>query len=85
VYEFLKTIVLIPIRFKSFNPKAIVRTFPKLRGSEGEFEYGFNLKVYPDDPIEVAVKGGKKSSGFSIGNWISTLLSPVDASEVKSE
>lgn len=45
-------------------------------------EFGFNLKIYPDDPIEVAVKGGAKSSGPSVGNWISTLLSPVDASAV---
>ena len=88
----------------------IVRTYPKLRGYENEFEFGFNLKVYPgkcvenrhvmepkisnihrpvfspllnlpysDDPIEVANKTGKKS-GLSVGNWISNLLSPVDAS-----
>jgi hypothetical protein len=59
---------------------AIVRTFPKLKGCEDEFEYGFNLKVYPDDPIDVAVKT-TKVPGLSIGNWISTLLSPVDASK----
>lgn len=62
---------------------AIVRTYPKLRGFESEFEFGFNLKVYPDDPVEVAVKGKPKESGISLGNWISTLLSPVDASSVK--
>ena len=61
---------------------AIVRTYPKLRGFEEEFEFGFNLKVYPDDPVEVAMKGGMKKDGFSVGNWISTLLSPVDASDV---
>lgn len=61
---------------------SIVRTYPKLRGYENEFEFGFNLKVYPDDPIEVAAKNANvKSSGPSIGNWISTLLSPVDASQ----
>lgn len=50
---------------------------------EMEFEYGYNLKVYPDDPIQVAMKGqGGKSSGPSFGNWISNLLSPVDASGV---
>jgi hypothetical protein len=49
---------------------------------ELEFEYGYNLKIYPDDPIEVAMKGQGKSSGPSIGNWISNLLSPVDASGV---
>ena len=59
----------------------IVRTYPKLRGYENEFEFGFNLKVYPDDPIEVASKTSPKSSGPSIGNWISNLLSPVDASQ----
>lgn len=47
-----------------------------------EFEYGYNLKVYPDDPIQVAMKGGGSSSGPSFGNWISNLLSPVDASGV---
>lgn len=62
--------------------KAIVRTYPKLQGFEQDFEFGFNLKVYPDDPIEAAVKGKPKNSGFSIGNWISLLLSPVDASKV---
>lgn len=61
---------------------AITRTYPKLKGYEKEFEYGFNLKAYPDDPVEVVVKGPKKQGGLSVGNWISTLLSPVDASKV---
>lgn len=62
---------------------AIVRTYPKLVGFEAEFEFGFNLRVYPDDPIEVASKNGPRPQGLSIGNWISTLLSPVDASKVQ--
>jgi len=61
---------------------SIVRMYPKLTGYEQEMEFGFNLKIYPDDPVEVAVKGGAKT-GPSIGNWISNLLSPVDASDVK--
>ncbi len=61
---------------------AIVRTYPKLRGYELEFEFGYNLKVYPDDPVEVAMKGGTKKGGMSVGNWISNLLSPVDTSGV---
>jgi Family of unknown function (DUF6523) len=68
--------------------QAIVRTYPKLRGCESEFEYGFNLKIYPDDPIEVAMKGGNTNdqSPFAmVGNWISNVLSPVDASKVKKE
>ena len=62
---------------------SIVREYPGLAGKEMEFEYGFNLKVYPDDPVEVAMKGkGGASQGPSVGNWISNLLSPVDASGV---
>lgn len=60
---------------------SIVRTFKKLGGFEAEFEYGYNLKIYPDDPVEVAKKGAPKSSGPSFGNWMSSLLSPVDASK----
>mmetsp|Transcript_53674 Transcript_53674/g.79760 ORF Transcript_53674/g.79760 Transcript_53674/m.79760 type:complete len:148 (+) Transcript_53674:62-505(+) len=62
---------------------SIVKTYPKLRGQEDEFEFGYNLKVYPDDPVEVATKGGAKVAGPSIGNWISNVLSPVDSSGVK--
>ena len=46
---------------------AIVGLFRKLRGSEGEFECGSNLRVYQDYSIEDGVKGGKKSSRFSMG------------------
>eukprot|EP00529_Nitzschia_sp_RCC80_P036549 CAMPEP_0113466152 /NCGR_PEP_ID=MMETSP0014_2-20120614/14119_1 /TAXON_ID=2857 /ORGANISM="Nitzschia sp." /LENGTH=196 /DNA_ID=CAMNT_0000358355 /DNA_START=229 /DNA_END=819 /DNA_ORIENTATION=+ /assembly_acc=CAM_ASM_000159 len=60
---------------------AIVRTYPKLKGFEQEFEYGYNLKIYPDEPIEVAVKRNS-STGPSLGNWMSNLLSPIDASKV---
>ncbi|CAB9500254.1 expressed unknown protein [Seminavis robusta] len=62
---------------------AIMRTYPKLEGLEQEFEFGYNLKIYPDDPVEVAAKGGKKTEGLSVGNWLSLLLSPVDASQSK--
>jgi Family of unknown function (DUF6523) len=58
---------------------SIVRTFPKLKGFEAEFEYGYNLKVFPDEPVEVAVKQ-TKLAGPSVGNWLSNLLSPVDTS-----
>ena len=52
--------------------------------NELEFEYGYNLKIYPDDPVQVAMKGkgGGGGDGPSFGNWISNLLSPVDASGV---
>jgi len=63
---------------------AIVRTYPKLKGFEEEFEFGFNLQMYPDDAVEVATKGALKTEGFSVGNWLSLLFSPVDASQAKN-
>lgn len=62
-----------------------MRMYPKLRGFEEEFEFGYNLKIYMDDPVEVATKragGVAKSDGPSLGNWISNVLSPIDASQV---
>lgn len=71
--------------FSNVSPlkEAIVRMYPKLTGFEQEFEFGSNLKIYPDDPVEVAAKTGGQSSGMSVGNWISNLLSPVDASQAQ--
>eukprot|EP00555_Chaetoceros_dichaeta_P002969 CAMPEP_0198248690 /NCGR_PEP_ID=MMETSP1447-20131203/420_1 /TAXON_ID=420782 /ORGANISM="Chaetoceros dichaeta, Strain CCMP1751" /LENGTH=190 /DNA_ID=CAMNT_0043933163 /DNA_START=51 /DNA_END=623 /DNA_ORIENTATION=+ len=62
--------------------KAITRTYVKLNGMEEEFEFGYNLKLYPDEPVEVAQRGSGKSSGPSLGNWVSNLLSPIDSSNV---
>jgi hypothetical protein len=61
---------------------AITRVYPQMKGAEMEMEFGYNLKVYPDDPVEVASKNGPRPTGFSVGNWINTLLSPIDASKV---
>jgi hypothetical protein len=62
---------------------AIVRTYPKLKGMESEFEYGYNLKIYPDDPIEVAKNTGPTNNNlFSFGGWMKNLLSPIDTSNM---
>jgi Family of unknown function (DUF6523) len=61
--------------------KAIIRTYPKLKDMEQEFEYGYNLKIYPDDPIEVAKNTGPSNDNmFSFGGWMKNLLSPIDTS-----
>ncbi|GKY92250.1 hypothetical protein MPSEU_000196200 [Mayamaea pseudoterrestris] len=60
---------------------AISRVYPQLKGDEF-LEFGYNLKIYPDDPVETAKKNGPRPSGISVGNWINTLLSPIDASKV---
>ncbi len=62
----------------------VLRLFPMFKGKEDEIEFGFNLKVYPDDPIEMAVKpGGEMKGGLGgIGKWIGEVLNPVDTSGV---
>lgn len=45
-------------------------------------EFGYNLKIYPDDPIEVAKKDVEVKGFGGVGKWFSDLLSPVDTSDV---
>ena len=62
--------------------ESITRQFKNLKGKEQEMEFGFNLKVYPDDPVEVAVKDNtNRVDKLNPLNWLSTLLSPVDTSK----
>lgn len=64
--------------------ESIVRTYVKLAGSESDMEFGYTLKMYPDEPVQVATKSltGGKTDGPSITNWISNLLSPIDNSKM---
>ena len=51
---------------------------------EDSFEFGFNLKIFPDDPVEVAKRDmTNKVDKLNPMNWLSTLLSPVDVSKFK--
>ena len=64
--------------------ESIVRDFKNLAGKENEMEFGFNLKVYPDDPVEVANKDlTNKVDKLNPLNWLSALLSPVDTTKMK--
>jgi len=63
---------------------SIVRDFKNLKGMEDSFEFGFNLKIFPDDPVEVAKRDmTNKVDKLNPMNWLSTLLSPVDVSKFK--
>ena len=63
--------------------KGILRTFPGMKEDSANFEFGYNLKIYPDDPIQLAVKPTGEISGFSaVTKWFDALLSPVDTSDV---
>ena len=63
--------------------KGTLRTWAGLRGKESEMEFGYNLKIYPDDVIEVAKKEVEVKGFGGVGKWFSDLLSPVDTSDVK--
>merc|ERR1719506_41787 len=61
----------------------ILRSFPGMKDDVANFEFGYNLKIYPDDPIQLAVKPTGEVSGFSaVTKWFDALLSPVDTSDV---
>ena len=50
---------------------------PKLKKEEGNLEYGYRSKKFPDDPVRVAVKSTGQSTN-PIGNWFGSLTSPVN-------
>jgi hypothetical protein len=54
--------------------KGVFRLFPKLRKHQGQLEYGYRLKEYKDEPIQVATR-----PQATAGNLIqSTLLGIKD-------
>jgi hypothetical protein len=46
-------------------------------------EYGYRLKVFPDDPVRVAKKQTGKSEN-PIMNWFGSLTSPVNTDNYKA-
>ncbi|CEM11905.1 unnamed protein product [Vitrella brassicaformis CCMP3155] len=66
--------------------KGLFKLYPKLKespeGGEAEFEYGYNLRAYPDEPVKVAKKpqGGEKNEFVQ---WFESLMNPLDASKAK--
>lgn len=50
---------------------------PKMKSEEGNLEYGYRSKKFPDDPVRVAVKQTGKSEN-PIMNWFGSLTSPVN-------
>lgn len=55
------------------------RIFPRLRKHEGQLEYGYRLKEFKDEPIQVAVPPQSRSNGLqtaiaSLKNRVSSLL-----------
>ena len=63
----------------------IIRVFPVMKGKEEMFEYGYNLKIFPDDPIEVVNAPALIESAGWLGvaaRWWGNVLSPMDTSKV---
>lgn len=55
------------------------RLFPRLRKHQNQLEYGYRLKEFKDEPIQVAVPPQSRSNGFqtalsSLKNRVSSLL-----------
>ena len=52
--------------------KGVFRLFPKLRKHEGQLEYGYRLKEFKDEPIQVATRPQPTA-----GNLIQSTLASV--------
>ncbi|MEL7035349.1 MAG: HHL1-like protein [Cyanobacteria bacterium J06592_8] len=55
------------------------RIFPRLRKHEGQLEYGYRLKEFKDEPVQVAVPPQSRGNGLqtaiaSLRNRVSSLL-----------
>jgi hypothetical protein len=48
-----------------------------LKGAE-EYEYGYHLRMFPDEPIRVAEK--RKQQPNFIANLLTRFMSPIDTS-----
>lgn len=56
--------------------------YPRLKDQqEGGFEYGYNLKKFPDEPVKLAVK--QDTSKNPLQQFFENVLNPLDASGVK--
>jgi hypothetical protein len=52
--------------------KGVFRLFPKLRKHQGQLEYGYRLKEFKDEPIQVATRPQP-----TVGNVIQSTLASV--------
>lgn len=58
--------------------KGVFRIFKKLESEKDNLEYGYNLKIYPDEPVKILEP--VKRSEDAVKNWFESLLSPINAS-----
>lgn len=62
--------------------KSALATYPQLRSlvdKDGDLEYGYNLAVFPDDPVRLAQPQAVAQTGNPFTKWIKDLTSPVNA------
>uniref|UniRef100_A0A0G4IC94 Uncharacterized protein n=1 Tax=Chromera velia CCMP2878 TaxID=1169474 RepID=A0A0G4IC94_9ALVE len=67
--------------------QGIVRLYPKLSGQTADLEYGYNLKIYPDEPVKVAKRrmfASDENEGNPFASWIQQLTNPLNTQSLKS-
>lgn len=63
--------------------KSALATHPQLRSladKDGSLEYGYNLAVFPDDPIRLAQPQAAAQTGNPFTKWIKDMTSPINVS-----
>jgi len=73
--------------------KGTFKLYPKLKAfsdtrnnKEGLFEYGYCMKAFPDEPIQIIKKEDTTNNdGNFFSNWLNKLTSPIDTDDLKNK
>ena len=60
---------------------SVIRMYPGLKTCQA-FEYGFNRKIFPDDPIRLA---RPPDNNDFVGNFLNQVLSPLNTNNMKKK
>eukprot|EP00184_Porphyridium_aerugineum_P001767 CAMPEP_0184697354 /NCGR_PEP_ID=MMETSP0313-20130426/4341_1 /TAXON_ID=2792 /ORGANISM="Porphyridium aerugineum, Strain SAG 1380-2" /LENGTH=197 /DNA_ID=CAMNT_0027156135 /DNA_START=89 /DNA_END=682 /DNA_ORIENTATION=- len=64
--------------------KGAFRLFPKLQKQGAEFEYGWQIKEFPDEPIKLAVNPADKPNN-GIAGFFNKILNPLNLENFKGK
>ena len=73
--------------------KGTFKLYPKLKAfyelqggaaKKGIFEYGYCLKAFPDEPIQIVKEEVEQETNF-FQNWLSKITNPLDTKDLNSD
>lgn len=61
----------------------LLKAFPKMKGQEGNLEYGYRLKKFTDDPVRLVMRQSPVTEGNAVLKWFASLTNPINTDDVK--